>query len=181
MTAASLAQLIPTLPQELFDTIYGLVFASDKNRVEVTAAYKPPVQLQVDRASRQLFASIYYGGTTFILEPSIGHKWIASLATGAFDTISSLEVHGKPGTTACQLRNSFTRMMESERLQLSGADWPAYNTGLHAPRYNFAFKNASSGPLHSRWYVQWVKRVLVCEKVQSWGAGGRDGSKEEVR
>lgn len=55
------------LPAELFNDIKDLVFSLDTDTVHINLDYKPPALLQVNRATREQFATAYYGKTTFYL------------------------------------------------------------------------------------------------------------------
>lgn len=78
-----LPELVQTLPQELYDNIYDLTFTPTSRWRYIRHDYKPPKLLSVDRASRALFATRYYGErAVFCIVPfSHGHgaKWLASL------------------------------------------------------------------------------------------------------
>lgn len=57
-----LATHVQSLPKELYDEIYNLVFTAKSNdRVNITPSYRPPAMLQVDSLSRSKFATSYYG------------------------------------------------------------------------------------------------------------------------
>lgn len=77
-----LGQLLQGLPQELYDSIYDYVFTTDAEEVSITSDYRPPAQLQVTRASRNLFARTYYREPTFICHKSddpLLLKWLRAL------------------------------------------------------------------------------------------------------
>lgn len=58
---AKLHHLLHGLPQELFDKIYDLTFAVDPTTaMDIGRFYKPPVQLQINHATREDFAKRYY-------------------------------------------------------------------------------------------------------------------------
>lgn len=77
----TLPVLMQGLPQELYDTIYDLVFtAGQEPRYIGYREYDSPVQLQVDRASRKRFAKSYYGnGATFVFEGATNYTWVQTL------------------------------------------------------------------------------------------------------
>lgn len=90
---AELKQRLEDLPPELYDRIFDLTFAAKSGPHLISQHYKPPVQLQVSRATRQRFAEAYYQeGTVFIMPvsgPRIGEldgathvciNWLQSLA-----------------------------------------------------------------------------------------------------
>lgn len=61
-----LAQLLLTLPQELFDRIYIETFTAERQTVKIRRGrYTPPKLLSISRDSRTLFASSYYANTLF--------------------------------------------------------------------------------------------------------------------
>ncbi|KAF2162679.1 hypothetical protein M409DRAFT_26916 [Zasmidium cellare ATCC 36951] len=76
---------IHALPAELFDTIHDLVFIHPPNtKVSITAAYKPPPQLQISHTTREAFSAAYYSTTKFVyqsidLTSSLGRKFRAAL------------------------------------------------------------------------------------------------------
>ncbi|KAF2162682.1 hypothetical protein M409DRAFT_58094 [Zasmidium cellare ATCC 36951] len=73
-----LAIRVQKLAPELFDEIFDLVFTLDDDpSVILTHDYKPPPQLQVDRASRATFAATYYPNTAFCLA-SVAKKSLLS-------------------------------------------------------------------------------------------------------
>ena len=78
---ATLAELVQSLPQELFDRIADHTFAmpdlngdkpttiSDtKVQVVIDKSYKPPFQLQINRSIRAAFAQKYYSKS---IQPSL--------------------------------------------------------------------------------------------------------------
>lgn len=55
-----------TLPQELHDAVYDLVFTAQPGERVITPTTKPPSELQVSRATRAKYAQSYYGnGSSF--------------------------------------------------------------------------------------------------------------------
>lgn len=91
MNADQLPALMQRLPQEIFDNIYQLVFTAASEPRQIDKHYRPPVQLQVDRASRKTFARIYYGdNSTFVLDSSIQIQWACSLPAAHFDKITRI-------------------------------------------------------------------------------------------
>lgn len=65
-TSEKINALVQGLPQELFDEVYRFTFTvSVATAIEITETYIPPKLLQVDRASRSLFAASYYARNTF--------------------------------------------------------------------------------------------------------------------
>lgn len=64
-----LAVRVQSLPQELYDQVYDLVFTAPVGQVvDINASYVPPAALQVNLSSRKQFANSYYGNTVFTLE-----------------------------------------------------------------------------------------------------------------
>jgi len=62
---SDLPKLVQALPTELFDQIYENTFTHEQSTQVINKAYKPSHLLQVDRASRSLFAISYYGRTLY--------------------------------------------------------------------------------------------------------------------
>ena len=88
----NLAACLQKLPQELYDKIYEQVFTADSKERVIDKGYKPPAQLQVDRASREKFADSYYGaGATFSFPTGLDVAWAEGLPTRHFDKIARLE------------------------------------------------------------------------------------------
>ena len=75
-----LSQRVQDLPPELFNQIYTETFQTDLQECSIDDSYKPPQLLQVNQASRSLFAQSYYGRTTFIFDKrAICYRWTKSL------------------------------------------------------------------------------------------------------
>lgn len=75
-----LATRVQSLPPELFDEIYALTFTPTSDTVVITKKYRPPKLLQVDRASRNLFAEHYYAQTKFTAtDMDVVVHWLRSL------------------------------------------------------------------------------------------------------
>lgn len=71
---------VQDLPRELFDKIYVETFTADGKSCKIDDNYTPPKLLQIDRASRALFAQSYYDQTTFVFDNSSKLKnWLRSL------------------------------------------------------------------------------------------------------
>lgn len=63
---AQFAKHLQGLPQELYDKIYNLTFSAIRvPRATIDSHYRPPATLQVDQASRELFANVYYSTCNF--------------------------------------------------------------------------------------------------------------------
>jgi len=93
LDAATLAAGLLTLPQELKDIIYDLTFTTSPPLTRyINKTYKPPLLLQVNRASRHLFAQSYYS-TTLVFECAdikfLG-AWFRSLTPTHQDLIAAL-------------------------------------------------------------------------------------------
>lgn len=77
------AELVHNLPPELFLEIYQHTFAANIAQISINWNYKPLNLLQVDRASRELFAANYYKTTTFVARtPLHCRKWLMSMPHG---------------------------------------------------------------------------------------------------
>ncbi|KAK3617435.1 hypothetical protein LTR22_026731, partial [Elasticomyces elasticus] len=78
---------LQALPVELQDEIYTLTFTAAPIVRYIDETYKPPALLQVDRASRTLFAKSYYGhvlvfecaDTSMISGKTVMSSWFHSL------------------------------------------------------------------------------------------------------
>lgn len=91
MASQTLRAHIQNLPQELFDDIYELVFTPTSTIVDINRDYRPPVQLQVSKASRESFADRYYGNTTFTLHSELEHRWGSSLTSKHFQIVRFMQ------------------------------------------------------------------------------------------
>ncbi|CAK1358145.1 hypothetical protein CB0940_07212 [Cercospora beticola] len=64
--AARFRELVHSLPVELFDEIFDFfMLVEEEGEVKIDRDYRPPVQLQVDWATREEFAEDYYKNTVF--------------------------------------------------------------------------------------------------------------------
>lgn len=73
--------LLHTLPQELYDNVYGEVFTASVRRVNIRHSYRPPHLLAVSSASRKQFAKSYYYNTLFVVDNDVDlHLWLHSVA-----------------------------------------------------------------------------------------------------
>lgn len=73
--------LVQSLPQELFDSIYDLTFTPESEIVQIKCCHKPPHLLAVDRSSRRLFATRYYGSPNGFQVPGLAQVERRSLMT----------------------------------------------------------------------------------------------------
>lgn len=93
--ANQLRILVHSLPQELYDTIYNLVFTPHPSMVEIDEDHKPPPQLSVDRQSRHLFAYRYYGSPNgFHFQADDRHlvcKWLVALEAEHIDWLQIVD------------------------------------------------------------------------------------------
>lgn len=75
---------VQSLPKELYDKIYDLVFTakSTKRMITIDPSYQPPAMLQVSRATRQKFAVSYYASAGgFELQcDHVLRKWLLRLS-----------------------------------------------------------------------------------------------------
>ena len=85
MAQRTLAECVQGLPAELFNYVLDLTLTINADTFTLDNNYKPPVQLQIDRASREEIAETYYGETTFIINRfrdfSKSAKFVESLPT----------------------------------------------------------------------------------------------------
>jgi len=78
-TDDSLAELVQSLPAELYTEIYQLTFTeSYVKAIPITYALAPPSILQVDRASRAIGAASYY--STHIFYGAAAASWTTGWA-----------------------------------------------------------------------------------------------------
>ncbi|GIZ41632.1 hypothetical protein CKM354_000493100 [Cercospora kikuchii] len=64
--AARFRELVHSLPIDLFDEIFDFfILVDEEGEVKIDRNYKPPVQLQIDWATREEFAEDYYKNTIF--------------------------------------------------------------------------------------------------------------------
>lgn len=107
----SLRTSLATLPQELYDHIFHFVVAYDETDTNpisgttlrhITSAYKPPVQLQINRELRASYALEYYSKSTFYIgDPDHtfnrqGKKWLGSLTDATCALFTDVR-HPNPG------------------------------------------------------------------------------------
>lgn len=95
-TADRLRTGLETLPQELYDNMYNFVFVPPENHnTTINKAYKPPVQLQINKETRAAFSALYYGnGSTWTFRDwdsgiVILKKWLQSRRWDTDNPISS--------------------------------------------------------------------------------------------
>lgn len=71
-TVDELRSGLSNLPQELYDEIYSFVFAPPPTNTRDLnmKTYKPPIQLQVNRATRKIFSKEYYGASATWIFPA---------------------------------------------------------------------------------------------------------------
>lgn len=90
VTAVELQTRIQGLAQELRDMIFECIVLDDSPEdIKITKDYRPPVQMQLNKATRDTFAKKYYSRHTFIItwtsnEPfnlseSFYIRWLKSL------------------------------------------------------------------------------------------------------
>ncbi|EME80099.1 uncharacterized protein MYCFIDRAFT_77881 [Pseudocercospora fijiensis CIRAD86] len=94
---AELHDLLHTLPQELFDKIYDMTFAvNPAATIAVDESYKPPVQLQISRATREDFAKRYYGSQAGFRSKDMRDRkvfqWLSNLPANHQRRISRIDL-----------------------------------------------------------------------------------------
>lgn len=93
--ANDLPTLVQNLPQELYDEIYGLVFASSSTTHRIRDSYRPPNGLQVSRTSRRRFAELYYSSkSTFTVSKHLAAKYLCSLESSHLDLMRDIRITG---------------------------------------------------------------------------------------
>lgn len=93
--AATLHQLLQTLPQELYDRIHDLTFTPTSNAtVSIANNYTPPSPLQVSAATRQSFAQSYYTSNAFHSKDcEILCSWTLTLPKHHRDLLRNITLH----------------------------------------------------------------------------------------
>ncbi len=89
---------VKNLPAELRNQIYDLTFNDDAtNHHIITASYRPPAVLQVNRATRHKFAASYYNKTFYVTHSGHGDPlcvtWLRSLPLASVVLLSRVVVH----------------------------------------------------------------------------------------
>lgn len=103
-TSASMASDIPlprlvqSLPRELFDEIFDLVFTTlTSTRVTIDKDCKPPSELQVNHFTRKQFAQVYFRDVTFIIRPStMAQHWLDSMPVQHLKLVNRIHMLHKP-------------------------------------------------------------------------------------
>lgn len=95
-------RLLETLPLELYEMIWNLTFKTTKF-VTIDPEYNPPVQLQINKATRKQATAKFFSETTFYVHDIwTFRKWIQSLTTEARNCLTDVISH--PGiSTQCQV------------------------------------------------------------------------------
>lgn len=93
----NLPSLVQSLPRELYDEIFELVFTAPSfARAVVDRDYKPPAQMQVSRATRRHYARSYYETTTFVLvAKAFVERWAMAVPKHERALISRLAVQSE--------------------------------------------------------------------------------------
>lgn len=120
---------VQSLPKELYDWIYELVFTAGSTGwpIRVRNSYRPPAMLQVSRASRQKFATSYYGSSNgFKFRDEMGmRKWLKSLEYE--EKVLLQEIIYKDGYISETLKGPFSpfTMVDDilEKIDEAGIDW----------------------------------------------------------
>lgn len=102
LTATKLQAGVESLPQELYDQVFELTFTSQPENHHIKiGVYKPPAELQVNRATRKTFAQDYYGrDTTWSYEnPDVMVLWLRSLEDQTLKMLYDAELEGKARMT----------------------------------------------------------------------------------
>ena len=89
----SLAKLVQTLPQEIYDHVFDLTFADfdEKRRIEIDMDYKPPSILHINKATRERLSRSYYR-STFYIETCMLHRWTGHLAPSDIRALQAVRV-----------------------------------------------------------------------------------------
>ena len=130
---------IQSLPQELQNIVLEHYFSlGNAKSVPVDGSYKPPIQLQINRATRQAFAREYYSGSTFTFnERSVIFLWLKSLTaehhdyikTLHYDTLSQARIRTRDLAIRNVIKLVATVVVDFERLclELIGSGLPLFN------------------------------------------------------
>lgn len=94
MIPTTLSSALQTLPQELYDIIYGYTFTPNDRHFTIDEFYRPPKALQVSRRTRELFAPSFYGsGSIFYVDTEeYCSRWMASLQSSHIDLLSEIRI-----------------------------------------------------------------------------------------
>lgn len=97
----TLAELVQDLPAELYNNILDYTLAIDEDTAVITKDWKPPVQLQIDRATRAEVTEKFYRDTVFTYRDSGFNNHIPSLFFGVLcekhaSMITKFRVPGYP-------------------------------------------------------------------------------------
>lgn len=110
-----LSSLLHALPTELYDEIYKLTFTPRTDKIDLTKSYRPPNELQVDRAHRAEFARKYYSTTRFVTDDEdVLCTWLASLRPEEGKLLTDVRL-------LCELDASRSPPDRYENLQLTAA------------------------------------------------------------
>ena len=124
-----LDNLMRTLPQELQDDILDYHLTDVQEVVTITRNHRPPLQLAIDRATRQTFAKVSYAQSTFLF-PLVAPDentsstfrflaWIESLADDHAVLIKRI------------------RLVIELQLFIASSDWRCLFYRAAAPQYRF--------------------------------------------
>jgi hypothetical protein len=92
LTLDRFRELFQGLPAELKGMIYEYTFSAGLTAQYINQDYKSPTVLQIDRATRKMFAKSHFSLTTFKLSSqTILRKWLASLGPEHLGTISTIQ------------------------------------------------------------------------------------------
>lgn len=165
-----LPRLVQSLPQELYDEIYKLVFtASTSDHVVVTPNFPLPPQLRVSKASRDQFLDSYLHNTTFVFAESMHYRWISSLDRRTFDKIAHVKILSKCTSDGrihkLQLASSERRLAAFYRIMASKQKEP-WQYAWYGPDpadpevpgqlrfFSEAENPCGRGDFHSRWLYE---------------------------
>lgn len=105
-----LISLLQALPAELFHNIYELTFTPRTDKVDITKSYRPPIELQIDRASRQLFARKYYGSNKFFTGNAIALvHWLRHLRVERIERLADVRFCIHPNFYSDNFRSADSR------------------------------------------------------------------------
>ncbi|KAK4613493.1 hypothetical protein CLAFUW4_09469 [Fulvia fulva] len=95
-TGLTLEQRVKALPQELQDLIYGFTFEQpDPTTITIDANFRPPVNLQINKAIRKSFAALYYSKFIFCSDDIHSlQNWVVSLTSQHRAFLWDLRLHG---------------------------------------------------------------------------------------
>ena len=107
-SADQLARRVQALPRELYDHILDYTLTTPST-ITIERAYRPPPQLQIDRATRRIASRALYGpDTTFVISNTrLCDQWVRSLSAAAQQSIQNIRYMRAVGDSSGQIAFGF--------------------------------------------------------------------------